>query len=247
MTLFPYALRITFSENVVGGPFHKLRACSINKPTIVFSQMTWLLSSDLPASALTVPGPSASVPSMPVHVIIDGYNLLGVRGQVGPGSSVDGEQVRDTLLQELTLYRQRKGHSITVVFDAWKERGGLEHREHRTGIQVVYTRGGEKADQVIQRMVRRYGRDCVVVSSDLEICHTAKDHGAFVLTSQEFQGKLKVAGAGRVTTADKAGLSVESSYGKDDEEPVQRRPDKKGNPRKLPKAQRKRNRQLRGF
>jgi len=184
---------------------------------------------------------------MPVHVLIDGYNLLGVRGQVGPGLSFDGTHVRDKLLQELMRYRQRKGHSITVVFDAWRERGRLEHREQCAGVEVVYTRGGEKADQVIQRMVRRYGRDCVVVSSDLEICHTARDHGAFVLTSQEFQTKLQAGGAGRRTTAGKPGLSVESSYGKDDEEFVLRRQDKKGNPRKLPKAQRKRNRQLRGF
>lgn len=182
-----------------------------------------------------------------MHVIIDGYNLLGLRGQVGPGSSLDGDRVRDTLIQELTLYRQRKGHPITVVFDAWRERGGLEHHEHRAGVQVVYTRGGEKADQVIQRMARRYGKDCVVVSSDVEIRHTAEDHGAFVMTSQEFQGKLKSPVRSPPKGTGTVGAVIPPEFGKDEDEPVRGGSDKKGNPRKLPKAQRKRNRQLRGF
>ena len=184
---------------------------------------------------------------MAMHVIIDGYNLLGVRGHIGPGSSFDGDHVRETLLQELRLYRQRKGHPLTVVFDAWRQRGGMENREHRSGVQVVYSSGGEQADQVIQRMARRYGRECMVVSSDLEIQHTAQDHGAMVMSSQEFQGKLKSATQGSVTGPGRTRTLIQSRFGKDEDEPVPRRPDKKGNPRKLPKAQRKRNRQLKGF
>ena len=183
---------------------------------------------------------------MPVHIIIDGYNLLGVRGQIGPGLSFDGERTRETLLEELILYGRRKGHPITVVYDAWRERGKLEHREHRSGVEVLYTRGGEQADQVIQRMARRYGRACAVVSSDLEIQHTAQDHGALVIPSQEFQGKLQSV-VRRPTGAVGVRSLRQHTFEKDEDEPGRRRSDKKGNPRKLPKAQRKRNRQLRGF
>jgi len=58
---------------------------------------------------------------MATHLIIDGYNLLGARGQVGP----DVESASEFLLRDLSYYRQRKGHLITVVFDGWQqERGG---------------------------------------------------------------------------------------------------------------------------
>ena len=183
---------------------------------------------------------------MAMHVIIDGYNVLGVRGWMGTSSAQDGERFRERLIQELSRYRQRKGHPVTVVFDAWRERNA-EHREHRSGVQVIYTQAGERADQVIQRMARQFGRDCVVVSSDLEIVATAKAHGAFTMSAQEFHGKLQAAVTVDKTIGRVKSRSAAGAFGKlEDEAPVQR-PDKKGNPRKLPKTQRKRNRQLRRF
>ena len=184
---------------------------------------------------------------MGMHVIIDGYNVLGVQGWTGmASSSQDGEQVRERLIQDLSRYRHRKGHPVTVVFDAWRERNA-EHREHRSGVQVIYTQAGERADQVIQRMARQFGRDCVVVSSDLEIVATAKDHGAFIISAQEFQRKLQSVGNVGKPGRRVAKNSASAAYGKVEDEPSLKRPDKKGNPRKLPKAQRNRNRQLRGF
>ncbi|MFO0706538.1 MAG: NYN domain-containing protein [Nitrospira sp.] len=169
-----------------------------------------------------------------MHLIIDGYNLLGVRL---PARS---ETVRDTLLHELASYRHRKGHPITVVFDGWQQGYPVEHREHRAGVQVIYSRRGEKADQVIQRLVREYGSDCAVVSSDHEIVATARAHGATVLTAQLFMAKLT--GGGSSTRAI-AGKELDRG---DDDRP-QRGSEKKGNPRKLPKAVRARNRQLKRF
>jgi len=151
-----------------------------------------------------------------------------------------------TLLRDLSVYRQRKGHPIPVVFDAWREKAGTEHHEFLAGVEVVYTKGGEKADQVIQRLARQYGRDCAVVSSDLEIVSTARSHGAFVMKSQEFQVKLQGARKGRAQPAGPK-LRSASLMLKQEEEPLPKRPDKKGNPRKLPKAIRNRNRRLRGF
>ena len=184
---------------------------------------------------------------MRTHLIIDGYNLMGARGEIGPGATFDSRIVRETLLEDLAMYHQRKGYAITVVFDAWRERGQLEQQEHRPGLHILYTKGGEKADQVIQRMVRRYGHACVVVSSDTEIMHTAQDHGAFVLTSQEFQGKLRSKGGQNENRTMNAGSSINLSCIKNEDEPKISRSDKKGNPRKLPKAQRRRNRRIKGF
>lgn len=170
-----------------------------------------------------------------MHLIIDGYNLLGVRGQVGPNS----ESARERLLRELSTYRQRKGHPITVVFDGWQQGMGAERREHRIGIEVVYSRRGERADQVIQRLVEEFGRDCAVVSSDREVADFAKSRGAFVMGSSEFEARLRAAPSGASRFILKQTVLEENL--------PRRVQEKKGNARRLPKALRKRNRQLRGF
>ncbi len=175
---------------------------------------------------------------MTMHLIIDGYNLLGA--QAAGFASAKSEMARESLLRDLAAYRHRKGHALTVVFDGWQQGHPVEHREHRAGVHVIYSRKGEKADQVIQRLAREYGSDCAVVSSDHEIVATARAHGATVMTAQLFMSKLA-----------SIGLSSGPIQGKEldlgEDERPSRGPGKKGNPKKLPKAMRERNRQLKRF
>lgn len=129
---------------------------------------------------------------------------------------------------------------MTVVFDGWQQGYPVEHREYRAGLLVIYSRRGERADQVIQRLTREYGADCAVVSSDHEIAATARAYGAMVLTAQEFAAKLE-------QSRSAAGTLIGKELDPGDDERPRRGSDKKGNPRKLPKAVRERNRQLKRF
>ncbi|MBH0210108.1 MAG: hypothetical protein HP495_16635 [Nitrospira sp.] len=173
---------------------------------------------------------------MPTHLIIDGYNLLsaGVRlsGQL--------ESARERLLRDLAAYRHRKNHHITVVFDGWQQGQPSEQREHRSGVQVIYSKRGERADQVIQRLAREYGGDCSVVTSDHEIVNAARAHGAFVMGAQEFASKLRASSVPSGTVPHKELDTGEDAM-------ARRGPEKKGNPRKLPKSQRQRDRYLKRF
>jgi predicted RNA-binding protein with PIN domain len=175
-----------------------------------------------------------------MHVIIDGYNLLGYQAQVVGHGSEAAEADRERLLRELMEYRQRKGHPVTVVFDAWRQGVGAERHEHRAGVQVIYSRQGERADQVIQRLAVEFGHDCVVVSSDREVADFARAHSAFVIGAAEFHARLRAGRrSGHLSPAMEKDIDAGSR--------PRRNPEKKGNPKKLPKAIRKRNRQLRGF
>lgn len=178
---------------------------------------------------------------MTKHLIIDGYNLLGARGQVGHKYGADTESVREQLLRDLSRYRQRKSHAITVVFDGWQQGMGSERREHRAGLEVIYSRRGERADQVIQRLADQYGSDCAVVSSDREVADFARARGAFVIGASEFDSRLRAGAMASSTHTRRMNLPEE----KDERSP--RRLEKKGNPKKLPKAVRKRIRQLKAF
>jgi len=170
---------------------------------------------------------------MPIHLIIDGYNLLGVRG----GLRGDVEARREQLIRDLAGYRQRKGHPVTVIFDGWRAGHPVERAEWREGLEVVYSRQGEQADAVVKRLAEKYGSDCAVVSSDREITNFARVHGCTVITSGDFETRLQVSGARPFARKQEA----------DEEEPVRRDPKKKGNPKKLPKAIRQKARQLKRF
>jgi len=170
---------------------------------------------------------------MPLHLIIDGYNLLGVRG----GLRGDVEARREQLIHDLAGYRQRKGHPVTVVFDGWRAGHPVEQAESREGIGVVYSKQGEQADAVVKRLAEKYGSDCAVVSSDHEIGNFARAQGCMVITSSEFEMRLHMSGARP------AARKLEA----EDDEPVRRDPKKKGNPKKLPKSLRQKARQLKRF
>ena len=174
----------------------------------------------------------------PQHVVIDGYNLLGA---MTPGVLAWDEAKRETLIVRLGLYGQRIGCPVTVVFDAWSRTGQSRQVSHRAGVTVQYSQGGEKADQVIQEWVRSRTGECVVVSSDSEVLAVAKAHGAFTIRSETFAARLK-----EKSTVGRSPSGARKGRGDDDENPSPSK-SKKGNPRKLPKKVRERNRIMRKF
>jgi uncharacterized protein len=173
-----------------------------------------------------------------MHVIIDGYNLLALTSR--PGTGRDSEMARESLLRQLAAYRHRKGHALTVVFDGWQRGQPIEGREHRAGVQVIYSKRGERADQVIERLAQEYGAECAVVTSDHEVIRAAQAQGALIMKAPQFAHKLQAESSSERPMPHKE-LAV------DEHDLPQRGPEKKGNPRKLPKALRRRNRQLKRF
>jgi hypothetical protein len=166
-------------------------------------------------------------------LIVDGYNVIRQWPELAMLDRADLEKGREALLQELAAYRRAKGHEITVVFDG-RERGGLAESPSRsTGVAVRYSRQGETADEVIGRLAAEGRERAVVVSSDRAVMGEARRHGAACLSSAEFLERLE---ASRLAAV------------KGGEDEADARPQKtdKGAARRLPKAQRKLTRQLRG-
>ena len=177
------------------------------------------------------------------HLIIDGYNLLGAMGFPPYRIVEKGGHHREECIVRLGLYGQRLQCPITLVFDAWQQPNGNRQINHRTGVTVVYTGQGEQADQVIQQLIRTHGKETAVVSSDLEVINVAKAFGAFSIRSQDFMGRLK-------SLAPQESRVIRSSgqgHQKEVDQMPTRPKEKKGNPRKLPKKLRQRNRIMKKF
>jgi predicted RNA-binding protein with PIN domain len=128
-----------------------------------------------------------------MHLIIDGYNLLHVGRLLTQLNSIELQWERDRLIDQLSSYRQLKGCEIIVVFDGWQGGWDTEKRERKQGIEVVFSKLGEKADEVIKRLTREKGTGAIVITSDREVSRYAERMAVPVISSDRFREKMEIA------------------------------------------------------
>ena len=126
-----------------------------------------------------------------MHLIIDGYNLLHVTRSLTQLSSIELQWERDRLIHQLSDYRQLKSYEITVVFDGWQGGWRTEKKERKKGIELIFSKLGEKADEVIKRLVKEKGSGAIVITSDSEISRYAERMAAAVIPSDQFREKME--------------------------------------------------------
>jgi len=128
-----------------------------------------------------------------MHLIIDGYNLLHVSRSLIHLTSVQLQWERERLISQLSAYQKMKLSQITVVFDGWQGGEATEKRETQKGVEIIYSRLGEKADEVIKRLVKERGSAAVVITSDREIARYAGKMAVSVISSDQFREKMEIA------------------------------------------------------
>ncbi len=125
-----------------------------------------------------------------MELIIDGYNLLHV-GRLPIVLTAEAlQRERERLIEELSSYRQARPCGITVVFDGWKTGWSVEKIERRKGIDLIFSQMGEKADDVIKRLVKEKGPGKVVITSDRDVARYAERMGAAVIPSEQFRERM---------------------------------------------------------
>ncbi|MCX8116382.1 MAG: NYN domain-containing protein [Desulfobacterota bacterium] len=129
-------------------------------------------------------------------LLIDGYNLLHSGRPSTPFSSSRLQMERDRLLETLSRYRQIRSLDILVVFDGWQGGWPTERKERRKGVEVLFSKAGERADEVIKRIIQEKGSGVVVVSSDREIGSFANRRSVAVVSSEAFRERLSAIDSG---------------------------------------------------
>gem|GEM_PF-346829 len=161
-----------------------------------------------------------------MHLLIDGYNLLHVAHSLTRLNSTQLRQERDRLIDQLSAYQKLKPSAMTLVFDGWLGGWTTEQREIKRGIEIIYSKLGEKADEVIKRLAREKGSAAIVITSDRDISKFAERMGAAVIPSEQFQEKLEHA-SGRL------------EEGLEEEEEEEKGVKKKGLARRLSKKEKR--------
>ena len=129
---------------------------------------------------------------MALQLIIDGYNLIRQTPELRVYEKKDLELGRKVLLDKLLIYLRAKKHPIVVVFDGWIEGHFAENRTMVGAIQVIFSRQGEKADEVIKRIASQKGEEAIVVTSDRDLGYSCSLSGCTVVSSQEFADKIEM-------------------------------------------------------
>jgi predicted RNA-binding protein with PIN domain len=124
---------------------------------------------------------------MATKILIDGYNFLW-QDRIFRDEAIKGhDKGREAVLEWLARRPQLRDFDVTVVFDAYKT-DSLRPTEHsERGARIVFTAGGQRADDWIRAAASELGPAAVVVSSDVEVMRHAERKGCGVLSSKEFQ------------------------------------------------------------
>ena len=78
-------------------------------------------------------------------IIVDGYNFIFNYYKAKKISNDDLAYLRDRLISDLSQYKNYKGCSMIVVFDAKKGQSTGRNREISGQIEVIYSGNGETA------------------------------------------------------------------------------------------------------
>ncbi|MCU0598770.1 MAG: NYN domain-containing protein [Desulfobacterales bacterium] len=172
---------------------------------------------------------------MPVHIIIDGYNLIRQSASLKKIDQNDLQLGREALIDRLAAYKRFKGHQITVVFDGSPDFSHFGSPQQEKGIKVKFSKHGESADAVIKRMASQEREKALIVSSDNDVVRVSASYGAAVISAGEFEEKMALA-----AMMDIRGQSLESGSS----EGWAATTKKKGEGKKLPKKTRRNQKKL---
>ncbi len=171
-----------------------------------------------------------------MHIIVDGYNLIRQSPALRQFEKFSLEEGRNELIRRLAHYKRLKHHRISVVFDGWIEGSPMEERSRSEGIAVIFSRRGEKADDVIKDMVMHGNEEMLVVTSDRGIIGTVTRKGTVAISSPEFEARMQQEEEKAFLLTKGVALDEEHDDG-DRREPGDTR--KKGPSRRLPKKKKR--------
>jgi uncharacterized protein len=106
-----------------------------------------------------------------VRILVDGYSLLHNWPELALGQPRHSERARDELVHVLTNYHDVTGEPITVFFDGAGAPASVPKQESSPGVEILFSRAGQTADEMIERAAHRfqsYGEVLVVTDDNAE-------------------------------------------------------------------------------
>jgi uncharacterized protein len=129
-----------------------------------------------------------------VRILVDGYSLLHSWPELAPGQPRFSAAARNELIHMLTLYQDAIGTPITIFFDGASGISGTAPAPAKTDVEVLYSRSGQTADQLIERAAYRfapYGQ-VVAVTDDFAERDTVMSLGGLASSCANFIHSVQI-------------------------------------------------------
>jgi uncharacterized protein len=91
-----------------------------------------------------------------VRILVDGYSLLHNWPELARGRPRHSAAARDELVARLTQYQDATGTPVTIFFDGAGAPPGTPRALSTPAVEVLYSRAGQTADDLIERAVHRF-------------------------------------------------------------------------------------------
>ena len=111
-------------------------------------------------------------------LIVDGHSIIFAWPELLALQRRSGAAAREDLIKTLTKYQDLSGVNVVVVFDGKGER--INEVTEPGGIQIFYSNAGRTADEIVERLVAKYGHKhaITVATADLLEQQTVISFGA---------------------------------------------------------------------
>lgn len=123
-----------------------------------------------------------------LRILVDGYSLLHKWPELRRGQPPHSAAARDELIRRLTLYQDATGIPITIFFDGAGAPLGTPRAHSTPEVEVLYSRAGHTADQMIERATHRFAAygEILAVSDDRAERETVSSLGGLSSSCSNF-------------------------------------------------------------
>ncbi|MGI8890511.1 MAG: NYN domain-containing protein [Chthoniobacterales bacterium] len=127
----------------------------------------------------------------PQYLLVDGHSVIFAWPELRRLHERRTSLARDALVSQLRDYQDWSGIHVVVVFDG---RGAIVSHEYHPGeIQIFYSRAGQTADSIIERLASKYAERyrLIVATGDYLEQETASASGAETLSPEGLRSLLR--------------------------------------------------------
>jgi uncharacterized protein len=112
------------------------------------------------------------------YLIVDGHSIIFTWPELRKLHARRSSLAREALLKQLRDYQDWTGVRVVAVFDGKGRK--VESTSEPAEVQVFYSRSGQSADSIIERLASKYGKrfDLTVATSDSMEAETVHACGA---------------------------------------------------------------------
>jgi predicted RNA-binding protein with PIN domain len=125
------------------------------------------------------------------YLIVDGHSIIFQWPELRAIHGRRGGAARDELVRRLTQYQDATNVRVVAVFDGRSEK--QNEASEPGGIQIFYSKAGQTADAIIERLCAKYARqhEITVASDDHMERQTALTFGASTVSSSMLRTLLE--------------------------------------------------------